>query len=104
METEADEVTGKKRKKVNARRGYYSEVVTDLERQTDDDLYDGLEGAYKRTKLLWKVRTERHTPIISETVKPTRPSFLAPAERWMCYEEEKQIVLYLLQILPILYF
>ncbi|KAK5644094.1 hypothetical protein RI129_007939 [Pyrocoelia pectoralis] len=70
------------------RRGYYSELTTDL---SDDKKKDELSGAYKRTKLLWQVRTEQHAPIVKEIPRPTRPSFLAPAERWMCYEKEPHI-------------
>lgn len=80
-----------KKRKSQSRRGYYSELTTNL-KYKDERKAEGLTGACKRTKLLWQVRTERHAPIVQELTKPTRPSFLAPAERWMCYEEEKHIV------------
>lgn len=82
----------KPKRKREPRRGYYSELTTNLN-YVDLNELQGLGGAYKKSKLLWEVRTERHGPVVEEVTKPTRPSFLAPAERWMCYEEEKQIVI-----------
>lgn len=73
---------------VPLRRGYYSELLTKVGEIQDDDI----PGAFKRTKLIWQVRTERHCPVMSFIEPPKKPYFLAPAERWTCYKEEKQIV------------
>ncbi|KAI4462801.1 dynein heavy chain 1 axonemal-like protein [Holotrichia oblita] len=73
--------------KVN-RRGYYSEAITDLECNIKSKIQN---GTFKRTKLLWQVKTEHHAPIIKELGATEKKNFLAPAERWMCYEEEKSI-------------
>lgn len=79
------------------RRGYYSETITkkssdDEEDNEDEESKSGLAGAFRRTKLLWQVRTERHAPIIQQLPPTTKPCFLAPAERWMSYADEKCIV------------
>ncbi|KAF5308293.1 hypothetical protein FQR65_LT06286 [Abscondita terminalis] len=71
------------------RRAYYSEITTDLDFKNSKS--SGLTGSFKRTKLLWQVRTENHAPIIKKNPEPSRSNFLAPAERWMHFEEEKQI-------------
>ncbi|KAF5270064.1 hypothetical protein FQA39_LY08476 [Lamprigera yunnana] len=71
------------------RRAYYSEITTDL--NYSDPKTEGFSGATKQTKLLWQVCTEVHSPIVKNITRSTRPSFLAPAERWMCFEEEKNI-------------
>lgn len=68
-------------------RGYYSEIITNK-----DEPPEQLPGALKKTKLLWQVRTDKHSPIISKIPGPRKPSFLAPATRWTCYSEDKQIV------------
>nr|XP_022908003.1 dynein heavy chain 1, axonemal-like [Onthophagus taurus] len=70
------------------RRGYYSEAITDLN-TTLKGVTQG--GAFKKTKLLWQVRTEHHAPIIRSLHPPKKRNFLAPAERWMCYEEERSL-------------
>ncbi|GJQ83086.1 DNAH1, partial [Trypoxylus dichotomus] len=70
------------------RRGYYSEAITDLECNIKSKIQN---GTFKRTKLLWQVKTEHHAPIIKELEASEKKNFLAPAERWMCYEEEKSI-------------
>lgn len=71
------------------RRGYYSEVVTNVNQVQEDEL----PGAFKRTMLIWQVRTERHCPILISLEPPKKPYFLAPGERWTCFKEEKQIVI-----------
>lgn len=70
------------------RRGYYSEAITDLECNIKSKVQN---GTFKRTKLLWQVKTEHHAPIIKQLGVHENKNFLAPAERWMCYEEEKSI-------------
>lgn len=78
------------------RRGYYSESITKKSSSDEDsegDRYKDVNpGACKRTKLLWQVRTERHAPVIQELPITLKPCFLAPAERWMTYSDEKCIV------------
>lgn len=70
------------------RRGYYTELVTDTENMRQEEM----PGAMKRTKLIWQVRTQQHAPILINLEPPLKPFFLAPAERWTSYKEEKQIV------------
>lgn len=84
-------------KEGSKRRGYYSEIVTDvdhLQPTKKQDKTDVLPGAQKHTNLLWQVRTERHAPIIKELPPPEKQIFLAPAQRWKTYEEEPSIVSY----------
>lgn len=75
------------KKAAAGRRGYYSELVTDQE-----DSEPLQTGPAKQTKILWQVKTEEHAPTVVKIGSPKRRCFLAPAERWMCYEEEKNIV------------
>lgn len=83
-------MASQKKKKKTWRRGYYSEVATDLDITTEN--LSEFEAAFKRPKLLWQVITERHAPVTSDLTTPIKPNFLAPAERWMTYENEKDIV------------
>lgn len=71
----------------NEGRGYYSEVIIN-----ENEIIDQLPGAFKRTKLLWQIRTENHSPIIQNINISTRHSFLAPATRWTTFPDEKRIV------------
>lgn len=80
-----------KKKETDNRRGYYSELVTDVDHQQPIKK-NILPGAHKHTNLLWQVRTERHAPIIQELPPPEKQVFLAPAQRWKTYEEEPSIV------------
>ncbi|XP_018331814.1 dynein heavy chain 1, axonemal-like [Agrilus planipennis] len=78
-----------KKLKKECKRGYYSELITDL--STKRSGYEGLPGVYKHTTLLWQIRTEKQSPIIALQPVAKPPNFLAPAERWMHYKEEKDI-------------
>lgn len=79
-----------KKKTLPITRGYYSEIITDP--KYSEKFKDELPGARKKTKLLWQIRTEKHAPIIRQLVAPQKGAFLAPAERWMTFDEDKHIV------------
>lgn len=71
-------------------RGYYAEVLADLDfaiKQKKE-----YAGAHKRTKFIWQIKTEVHAPILRQFTQPDRKAFLAPAERWMTFDEDKRIV------------
>ncbi|XP_056631499.1 dynein axonemal heavy chain 1-like [Diorhabda sublineata] len=72
-------------------RGYYAELLTDLSYESRIKAITELPGALKNTKLIWQMRTEKHTPIIRSMNPPLRRSFLAPAERWMTFDDDKTI-------------
>lgn len=80
----------KRRKSLLPNRGYYSEIVTDL--KYTEKFKEEFPGARKKTKLLWQIRTEKHAPVIREMDPPQKGAFLAPAERWMTFEEDRHIV------------
>ncbi|XP_023309976.1 dynein heavy chain 1, axonemal-like [Anoplophora glabripennis] len=70
-------------------RGYYAELLADLNYAVKQKkLYI---GAHKRTNFLWQIKTEAHAPILRQFVQPERKAFLAPAERWMTFDEDKHI-------------
>lgn len=71
----------------NMGRGYYSEMIVSEEEEPEL-----IQGAYKRTKLLWQIRTDTHSPIIPTITCTTKPNALAPAKRWTYFPEEKRIV------------
>lgn len=73
------------------RRAYFSEIITG-EPLPDQEIFKYLRGPEKRTKSTWKVRIERFAPVVYHLNQPIRPIFLAPAQRWMSVEEEKEIV------------
>ncbi|XP_044749962.1 dynein axonemal heavy chain 1-like [Coccinella septempunctata] len=88
---ENDKDKDKKRKnRDGTSRGYYSELATNLryKQEVEEDLPP---GAPKRTKFIWQVKTEKDAPILPKLVKPIKPLFLAPAERWITFLEDKQI-------------
>nr|CAI5840362.1 unnamed protein product [Callosobruchus analis] len=70
-------------------RGYYAEILTDNE--YSDPLKKEYTGAHKKTKLIWQIKTEKHTPMVRQMVTPAKKAFLAPAERWMTFDEDKHI-------------
>lgn len=78
----------------NIGRGYYSEIIIN-----DNEAQEQLPGAYKKTKLLWQVRTDNHSPIIPNITCPQKQTVLAPATRWTYFPEEKRIVSYLKYLL-----
>lgn len=87
------EFTAKPVKKYD-RRGYYSEIATIVD-DLDESYFEyetNKRGASKRRKLAWQIHTTKNAPIIYNLDPPTTQTFLAKAERWMCYEKEKQIV------------
>ncbi|KAL3266442.1 hypothetical protein HHI36_010614 [Cryptolaemus montrouzieri] len=97
---ENDKDKDKKKKKLESKsRGYYSELATNLKykHEVEEDLPP---GAPKRTKFIWQVKTEKEAPILPRLVKPIKPLFLAPAERWFTFEEDKQIVSIRKEICP----
>lgn len=69
-------------------RGFYSELATDL----DLSMTEKAKAGDRKPAFIWEVATFRHSP----TIRKWKPDFihkiLAPAERWMCFEEEKTIV------------
>lgn len=71
----------------NIGRGFYSEIIVN-----EDETEEKLNGAYKKTKLLWQIRTDNHSPIIPNVVCPQKDSVLAPATRWTHFPDEKRIV------------
>ncbi|KAK9870899.1 hypothetical protein WA026_009856 [Henosepilachna vigintioctopunctata] len=89
MENDKDK-DKKQKKHESTNRGYYSELATNLryKEEVEEDLPP---GAPKRTKFIWQVKTEKDAPILPRLVKPIKPLFLAPAERWFTFEEDKQI-------------
>lgn len=87
-----------KKKEAEKRRGYYSEIVSDVDHQQPTCKADDLPAAHKRTNLLWQIRTEKHAPIIQELPLPEKHVFLAPAQRWKTYDEEPSIVRAIIKI------
>lgn len=79
-----------KKKWEPSKRGYYSELITDP--YYSDKFKDELPGARKKTKLLWQICTEKHSPIVRQLAAPQKGVFLAPAERWMTFDEDRHIV------------
>ncbi|XP_074037842.1 dynein axonemal heavy chain 1 isoform X2 [Leptinotarsa decemlineata] len=79
----------KKKRLAFPTRGYYAELLTDSDVNYRNK-YD-LNGAFRKSKLIWQMKTEKHTPIIRQLTAPCRRAFLAPAERWMTFEEDKRI-------------
>lgn len=71
-------------------RGYYSEILTDL--NYTDPIRETYVGARKKTMLIWQVKTEKHAPLIRQLREPDRQTYLAPAERWMTFSEDRTIV------------
>lgn len=71
-------------------RGYYAELLADLNYAVKQKrLY---AGVHRKTNFTWQIKTESHTPILRQFVQPERKAFLAPAERWMTFDEDKHIV------------
>ncbi|XP_030766886.1 dynein heavy chain 1, axonemal-like isoform X2 [Sitophilus oryzae] len=81
------EVTPPKKKKYG--RGYYAELLTNL--NTAELQKRNFPGSHKKTSLIWQARTERHAPIFMELVAPGQRVALAPAERWMTFEADKDV-------------
>lgn len=79
-----------KKKVLLPSRGYYSEIITDP--RYSEKFQEEFPGARKKTKLLWQIRTEKHAPIIRQMNPPEKGAFLAPAERWMTFEDDKHVV------------
>lgn len=77
----------------NNSRGYYSEIITNRDQDSDNQL----TGVVRRTKLLWQIRTELHSPVIPNINVCLKPTQLAPATRWTSFPEEKHIVRYFLK-------
>lgn len=71
-------------------RGYYSEIITDL--KYTENFKEEFPGARRKTQLLWQIRTEKHAPVIRMMEPPPKGAFLAPAERWMTFDEDRHIV------------
>ncbi|XP_076274044.1 uncharacterized protein LOC143204972, partial [Rhynchophorus ferrugineus] len=70
-------------------RGYYAELLTNL--NMIDLRKKTYPGSYKRTSLAWQAKTEKNTPIFMDLVPPSKTVDLAPAERWMTFEAEKDV-------------
>lgn len=77
-------------KKKKFGRGYYAELLTNPE--YSDPLKKDYQGVYRKLNLIWQVKTERHAPILMDLVAPERKVVLAPAQRWMTFEADKDIV------------
>ncbi|KAF7272031.1 hypothetical protein GWI33_015147, partial [Rhynchophorus ferrugineus] len=76
-------------KKMKGGRGYYAELLTNL--NMIDLRKKTYPGSYKRTSLAWQAKTEKNTPIFMDLVPPSKTVDLAPAERWMTFEAEKDV-------------
>lgn len=85
-----ESVASSKKKFTFPTRGYYSELLTDL--NYTDPLKKNYVGARKKTMLIWQIKTEKHAPLIREIREPDRQTYLAPAERWMTFPEDRTIV------------
>ena len=68
-------------------RGYYSEVITELKHPIQFPC-----GALKRTNLLWQVQTDHYAPVIKSLRPADKRGLLAPAKRWISYDEDRTIV------------
>lgn len=73
-------------------RGYYSEIITDLNADSDSEGED-MVGSSKKTNFLWQALTEHQAPTISKLLPPEEKTNLKSAERWMTFEEDNSIVL-----------
>ncbi|CAH0560322.1 unnamed protein product [Brassicogethes aeneus] len=71
-------------------RGYYSELIT-CDSDHEEGVSENLLGAHRTTNILWQIKTEKHAPIVSKLTRPKREVFLAPAERWITYEEDRHV-------------
>lgn len=72
-------------------RGYYSEIITNVDYGCDVDA-EGLVGCQKKTNFLWQVKTEKHAPTITKLIPPKNRLNLKDAERWMTFDEDDCIV------------
>lgn len=51
-----------------------------------------LPTASKRTKFMWQIRTEHHSPIVKNIKIQETHTCLGAAERWVTFPEDKSIV------------
>lgn len=77
-------------KKKKTGRGYYAELVTNL--NYGDQNKRMYPGSHRKTCSIWKVKTEQYAPIRVELVPPRKRVVLAPAQRWMAFDEDRDIV------------
>lgn len=83
-------------------RGHYSESITDPDYKVPHKNVV-FTGVTKRNKLLSQIKTERNCPILRSLLEPRRQVFLAPAERWMSFEEDQRIVIVFIRNLSSVY-
>lgn len=53
---------------------------------------DLLPTASRKTKLMWQIRTEHHSPIVKNIKIQKTHTYLGAAERWITLPEDKSIV------------
>ncbi|PZC80734.1 hypothetical protein B5X24_HaOG213958 [Helicoverpa armigera] len=69
------------------KRGYYSELVSDMTK--DDPTRDICTK--KRMKLILQAKTDRLAPMLVSLPKPQRAKLLLPPGRWTTYREDESI-------------
>lgn len=89
MSKMSDDEKSKRDPRVKRIRGYYSELITDKD---SPEKLTNLPGAKRTTNSLWQIKTEKQAPIITKLPKSSKEVFLAPAERWITFEEDRHIV------------
>ncbi|KAM0726282.1 Dynein axonemal heavy chain 1 [Formica fusca] len=67
------------------RRGYYSDIITGTK------TFGFLPTASRKTKLMWQIRTEHHSPIVKDIKIKETHTYLGAAERWITFPEDKSI-------------
>ncbi|XP_017768545.1 PREDICTED: dynein heavy chain 1, axonemal-like [Nicrophorus vespilloides] len=77
----------KDKEKNNEKRGYYTELATDENFQARKTNIT----TKKKPNFIWEIVTDKNAPTIPDLKAAKRARYLAPAERWMCYDEEKTI-------------
>ncbi|CAH2218382.1 jg27821 [Pararge aegeria aegeria] len=70
------------------KRGYYSELVSNMTKDDDSKLV----FAKKRMKLLLQAKTDKLAPMLMSLPRPQKPKLLLPPGRWTTYSEDDSIV------------
>lgn len=73
-------------------RDFYSEIITDLNANSDSD-EEEMVGSTKKANFLWQALTDHQAPTIVKLLPPQEKTNLKNAERWMSFEEDNSIVL-----------
>ncbi|KAL1506671.1 hypothetical protein ABEB36_005994 [Hypothenemus hampei] len=70
-------------------RGYYAELLTTS--TYIDPLKNVYPGVHRKPNLIWQVKTEKHSPILLDLPPLVKKIVLAPAQRWMAFDTDKDM-------------